>query len=146
MTKNIDFQKLPTEKQLSILREVYDYDEARIVHEYGKDQITASIIIQATYSKDHWISQTFKKSDFPFDDQLASVMITPWWRLCQIYDSDPYVEKQDYKTADDIINLRNIIYESQIKCYLIIVLDKFLNQKETKNELQISLEAVQNST
>ena len=135
MTKNIDFQQLPRMQQLTILREVYEYGEARIVHEYGKDSIESSICIQASYSNDHWMSQTFKKSDFPFDDQLASTMITPWWRLCQIYNADPYVVNHDYKTADDIINLRNIIYESQIKCYLIIVLDKYLNQKESKNEL-----------
>lgn len=130
--QEVNFKTLSRELQLHILETLLNYNECYLEHANNKLEVRISVCISSSYPADYYVSQTFTRNDFPFDEQLEHEIISDWHQLCEKYDSKTYFENDNIYMADKMVELRNAIYEAQVNCYLSIILDK-INSNERLN-------------
>ena len=125
MEKQIEFATLDHKTQVKILRTLLCYDKCHIEHANGKNVVTPSYFICATYSKDSWISQDFYSKDFWISQDFYSKDFdfdgfdynTAWENVTQFWDR--MTDEQRFSTIKNFEGMTDLFVELAIQKYLL---------------------------
>ena len=114
MEKKIEFENLDHETQAKIVRTLLSYDKCHVEHAHGKNVVTPSYCICATYHEDHWISQDFCRKDFDFNGFDYN---TAWENVTQFWER--MTDEQKFSTIKKFEEMANLFVELAIQKYLL---------------------------
>lgn len=127
MKFTIDFKDLSRKLQMDVLRCLHDFGRCRITNLGGKIGVgSENYEILVGDSDTAFYSQEFLASDFPFDEEMESVMVEGYYTLNKRFSSHDFYEKNDYLAGHGIDAMITEIYEIEMNAYLSIVLNKYL--------------------
>ena len=114
MEKKIEFETLNHDTQYKIVRTLLSYDKCHVEHANGKNVVTPSYCICATYRKDSWISQDFCRKDFDFNGFDYN---TAWENVTQFWER--MTDEQKFSTIKKFEQMSDLFVELVIQKYLL---------------------------
>ena len=126
MKVTIDFKDLSRKLQMEVLRCLHDFGKCSITNLGGQIGVGTENYGRLVGDSDTaFYSQEFLASDFPFDEELESVMVESFDALIKRFPSHDFYEKNDYLAGHGIDAMISEIHEVEMNEYLSIVLSKY---------------------